>query len=268
MTIDHLVFFGCSLTYGIDSATDKSMADYPELRFKHPGRDEEQMHRKEEYTYPAVIANRLGMTYENTAHSANTNDIMMCQAHDWLLSNTPQRIQNTLAVFAVTSPFRISTTVVQHGRRRVAMQSGNYADRTSVVMATADEYERDHRLKKLANIMLDEEIEFMETHTAFWVLGVKQLFHEYGGNLCTVNMLFPREKAATAYHGLNLFDTPHHHSIVEKISARGVQDHGNMKTYFSAYTNHFTRRGYEIAADFVLEDMKPHLERLNPGQVA
>lgn len=259
MTIDHLVFFGCSLTYGIDSATDKSAAEYPDLKYEHPGREEEARHRKEEYTYPALLSQRFGMTYENTAHSANTNDIMMCQAHDWLLRN-PDRIKNTLAVFAVTSPYRLSTTNIQHGRRRVSMPSGNYYDRTSVVMSTADRFERDYRLKKLANMMLDEETEFIETHSAFWILGVKQMFREYGGNLCTVNMLFPREAAATVYHGLNLFDKPHHHSIVELVCERGTKDHGNPKTYISAYTQHFTRRGYEIAADIVANDMQRYLD--------
>lgn len=253
MTIKHMVFFGCSFTKGLDSAYTENIVDHPHLRCEKYDREAEIKAHKEENTYPYLLAKRHGVTYENLAFGGNANDVMAVQAYDWLYRNQ-NRVDETLCIFAATSPYRFSTTYIPNGRRNIKISTKNLKDRATTVIGSG--HESDYRLKEMANLLLDEDPEYFKTTAAFQILGVKRLFNIFKANHCIINMLFPDQDTGPHLEKVNLFDSENQRAIVERVTLQAKIDTGNHKKYYSPYTMHFNKKGYEVTADLVDQEIK------------
>jgi hypothetical protein len=253
MTIEikHFVFFGCSFTKGLDSAVSENVVDHPDwkpetgLTWEH-----EIKYHREENTYPFLVAQDYNVTYENVGHSGNTNEIMAVQAYDWLVGNK-NRIDETLCIFAATSPYRLTTTYIPSGRRNIKVHANGMHDRGSLVLS--HKHEQDPRMKELQRLMYDEELEYFKTKSFFHIMGVRQMFKEFKANHIILNMLYPFDKDYVPE--IKMFDSDNQNEIVGLVDNQSKADTGKKGRYCSPLSRHLNSDGYRVAADIVINNL-------------
>ena len=264
MTLTRIAFFGCSLTYGQDCATNLSISQMPDDWIpKYPESTDRQDFYDDTMTYPALVGQQLGIEIENLGVPGYSNECIAQRFYEWTLHQ--DTTESTLIVINPTAYGRYSTSLLDDRRWNPDPQciSGRHSILGHHNHALFNESLGDHCRSVTPQAKLDisqqrlawlnENDDYMVLRSMMALWGIKSYAESLGYNILFNNMLF--------YHS-HLAEEPWYNADLYKlfecsdpfdriIDMKSRAEIGKPGKYYTAYSRHFTSDGYKIVADDV-----------------
>ena len=266
---EKIIFLGCSFTYSQDCLATLELKDTNMKAIGYPEGSSFKDYWNVDATYPAMVGRILDMPIENLGLMGNANDAMAHQFYNWTHANLDKvDFSKVLFVVGATSAFRFSTARLADYRSYVALSATTDLFPILLAQNTDNAIDKQRTDSQIPDFMFDnlreyrmhladEPIDYHAMRDAFTLMGMKEFARNNGIDMCMLDILYRQNHLRRNYSEwyrpelLSYFDNKT--ALHDLVSQEGVRQRNSRGGFISAYTQHYTRDGYEYLAKLVSE---------------